>query len=393
MITVTDLLKQYNIDELIAFANEYYKSNEGPRLLRKPFILSDVIHLLCECAYLVYGLGIAPGDKVLDFGCGTGWASRILNTCGCDVVGVDISDTALLQAQTLSERWRKVFTSEVDELPPLTFLRFDGLHLDLNDGSVDKIFVLDAFHHVPHQDAVLREFVRVLRPGGIVGFAEPGPHHSAAPDSQLEMKIHKIIENDIVLSEIYDLARKVGFTELTTCLSPLLPMILRYEDSITFPHSQSIVAAFIRATELRIANFPIFFLRKAGVAPLDSRRIEGLSGHIKLLSQAVIRGKSDSDLTIRLRVKNVGKAVWLPSSGTPGSVNVGIIIDKEGSSKQLRAHLSSEVMRPGAQCDVVVTIPSLKQGDYNIELDLVAEHVSWFRSLGVTGVTVNALIR
>ena len=40
-------------------------------LSKKPFIIPGVQHLLIEVSYLVMGLDLRPGDRVLDFGCGT----------------------------------------------------------------------------------------------------------------------------------------------------------------------------------------------------------------------------------------------------------------------------------------------------------------------------------
>ena len=56
---------------------------------------------------------------------------------------------------------------------------------------------LDAFHHVPNPGLVLAELSRVLKEGGIAGFAEPGPEHSKSPQSQYEMKTFKVVENDV----------------------------------------------------------------------------------------------------------------------------------------------------------------------------------------------------
>ncbi|HEX9448947.1 MAG TPA: methyltransferase domain-containing protein, partial [Dongiaceae bacterium] len=42
----------------------------------------------------------------------------------------------------------------------------------LADASVDMIFCHQTFHHLVEQEAALAEFIRILRPGGLLLFAE-----------------------------------------------------------------------------------------------------------------------------------------------------------------------------------------------------------------------------
>ena len=45
-------------------------------------------------------------------------------------------------------------------------------HLPLADASVDLLFCHQTFHHLARQEAAMSEFFRVLRPGGLLLFAE-----------------------------------------------------------------------------------------------------------------------------------------------------------------------------------------------------------------------------
>lgn len=144
---------------------------------------------------------------------------------GCEVIACDVSRAAL-------DLGRRLF--EEQPLPPPSvakprFLHFDGRKLDLPDGSVDRVVCFDAFHHVPNQEAVLAELARVLKPGGIAGFVEPGPHHSTSPEAQYEMAHHDVLENDIVLADIAGIAMRVGFTDIR--LRPLLDHELSLDDT------------------------------------------------------------------------------------------------------------------------------------------------------------------
>jgi ubiquinone/menaquinone biosynthesis C-methylase UbiE len=93
-------------------------------------------------------------ERLLDVGCGTGLLSaRIARTLpGCGVVGCDFSRGMLARAAAgrRGARW----------------VRGDALHLPFADASFDALVSTEAFHWFPDQPAALKEFRRVLEPGG-----------------------------------------------------------------------------------------------------------------------------------------------------------------------------------------------------------------------------------
>ena len=141
MIDVKELIAKYSVEELNYSADQYYKSADIPSLLSKPFRLPELKHLLTEVSNLAYGLDLRPRDSVLDFGCGIGWTSRILHSCGCNVVGTDVSPTALSMASEMSDQWESAMPAPSGAT--LRFALFDGRRLALDDCSIDKIFVLE----------------------------------------------------------------------------------------------------------------------------------------------------------------------------------------------------------------------------------------------------------
>ena len=138
------------------------------------------------------GLQLTAGATVLDFGAGTGWFARFLTQLGCRVILLDVSETALEMARELYRR-----QPVIGDRPEPEFLLFDGRRIPLPDASVDRVLSFHAFHHAPHPAAVVAELARVLKPGGIAGFAEPGPRHSRTPVSQFEMRNYRVVENDV----------------------------------------------------------------------------------------------------------------------------------------------------------------------------------------------------
>ena len=95
-------------------------------------------------------------EQILDIGCGPGWESATFGKRGFDVTAIDITP-ALLAA-----------TGEV--APNVARARMDMRTLGFADDSFDGMWACASFLHVPHADALetLREFRRVLRPGGVL---------------------------------------------------------------------------------------------------------------------------------------------------------------------------------------------------------------------------------
>ena len=54
----------------------------------------------------------------------------------------------------------------------VSFRQTTSWHTGLADNSVDIVFCHQTFHHLVEQEAALKEFRRILRPGGLLLFAE-----------------------------------------------------------------------------------------------------------------------------------------------------------------------------------------------------------------------------
>lgn len=113
-----------------------------------------------EVTFLVDALGLAPGMRVLDVGCGPGRHAHALARRGIAVHGVDISA-------------RFVELAEADAPAGATFERADARHLAF-DGEFDAAISLcqGAFGLVGDEDGeVLRGMARAVRPVGQVAFS------------------------------------------------------------------------------------------------------------------------------------------------------------------------------------------------------------------------------
>lgn len=100
--------------------------------------------------------------EMLDVGCGTGTLISIVahNQDAQRLVGLDYSP---VMVRHLNE---KIATSP--QAAKIEAVEGDAEHLPFVDGSFDVLTCCNSFHHYPHQAAVVKEFHRVLRPGGVL---------------------------------------------------------------------------------------------------------------------------------------------------------------------------------------------------------------------------------
>lgn len=107
--------------------------------------------------------------RIADIGCGTGiLADRMAREVQeAHVTGVDMSDGMLAEAR------RRSSTVE--------WVRAPAEQLPFADGSLDAVVSTSAFHWF-NQCAALREFHRVLRPGGVAAVATLSPRRLVPVD-------------------------------------------------------------------------------------------------------------------------------------------------------------------------------------------------------------------
>ncbi|WP_294901478.1 class I SAM-dependent methyltransferase [Tatumella sp. UBA2305] len=103
-------------------------------------------------------------NVLLDVGCGQGKSFRYLNKHFRPekIIGIDADPLSLQLSQ--KEADNQGINAEIKG--------GDCANIPLDSNSVDIIFCHQTFHHLVEQEKALAEFFRVLKPGGILMFAE-----------------------------------------------------------------------------------------------------------------------------------------------------------------------------------------------------------------------------
>src|SRR6478735_6277731 len=117
---------------------------------------------------LMKNLGITPGLKVLDLGCGDGTTALPAARLGADVLGVDIASNLVAAGNR---------RAQAEGLTNCRFQEGDASNLEgLGDDSFDLVVSIFGAMFAPRPLDVAKEMVRVTRPGGriVMGNWIPG---------------------------------------------------------------------------------------------------------------------------------------------------------------------------------------------------------------------------
>ena len=160
--------------------------------------------------FLGEAMGLGPGMRVLDIGCGVGGPQRaIAREFGSSIVGLNISAYQLGKCATYNRR------SGLDHLCGV--LLGDFMDIPAEDQSFDAAYHIEAIPHAPDKEAVYAEIFRVLRPGGVFAgydwcmtplYDADNPVHR-----QLKQRIEygNALPQIVSFADVTDSLRSVGF--------------------------------------------------------------------------------------------------------------------------------------------------------------------------------------
>lgn len=172
---------------------------------------------LAATSLLAETCGIAAGDRVLDLGCGKGTTAIYLaRKYGCDVAGIDLSDELVVQGGELARRARVSHRTQ--------FQVADAHSLPFRDGEFDVVISQAVLVLVRGKSRVIREALRVTKPGGRVGWLELSWQRAPSPDflqSVSDVLCAYCMQNVETFQDWQSRFREAGAADLSASLFPL----------------------------------------------------------------------------------------------------------------------------------------------------------------------------
>ncbi len=140
-------------------------------------------------------MDLKPGERVLDLGCGTGWATRLIARLVAEgpvgfgqVVGLDISDEMIARAREASRDFDNIL-----------FVWSSAEKIPWEENYFDKVLSIEAFYYYPDQERVLTEMFRVMAPKArlyiLINLYKENPYSLCWVD-KLGIPIHVRSENE-----------------------------------------------------------------------------------------------------------------------------------------------------------------------------------------------------
>jgi arsenite methyltransferase len=165
-------------------------------------------HHLSIAEQTISRMELKPGERVLDLGCGTGWAARMIARLVAEgpvgfgqVVGLDISDEMIARAREASR-----------DLENTLFVWGSAEKVPWEENYFDKVLSIEAFYYYPDQEQVLTELFRVMAPKArlyiLINLYKDNPYSARWLD-KLNLPIHLRSEN-----EYAEMLKRQAFEEI-----------------------------------------------------------------------------------------------------------------------------------------------------------------------------------
>ena len=117
-------------------------------------------------------LGVRPGDRLLDLGCGFGRHAYQAARLGAEVVALDAGADELRTVLDTFGAMAEAGEIDIDKAR-VGAVRGDAVRLPFPDDFFDRVIASEVLEHIPEDEAAMAELTRVLRPGGSMAVTVP----------------------------------------------------------------------------------------------------------------------------------------------------------------------------------------------------------------------------
>ena len=183
--------------------DRFWEDEGGESSALQKIISRFRIHFDNEYVRLITSLGTSKDGRILEVGCGTAYGTHRLGEMGYNAYALDYSPTA-------ARFW---------DMKIANFAVADGFHLPFKSDSFDLVWNAGVMEHFSDAQPMLKEMIRVCKPGGVVCIIVPYVF-----DILAHMKVYgeeKIFTRKILKHELRELD-DVGIKVLYTCAGMLI---------------------------------------------------------------------------------------------------------------------------------------------------------------------------
>ncbi|HYL14248.1 MAG TPA: methyltransferase domain-containing protein [Terriglobales bacterium] len=168
--------------------NRWAEAGEGEKMERHHLDITEKTIRLMD---------LRPGERVLDLGCGSGWATRLLARLVGEgpegfgqVVGLDVSDEMIRQARAASKDFDNIL-----------YVWGSAQQIPWEENFFDKVLSVESFYYYPDQDRAVAELFRVMAPQGrvfiLINLYKDNPYSLQWVD-KLKVPVHVRSEDEYV---------------------------------------------------------------------------------------------------------------------------------------------------------------------------------------------------
>lgn len=150
-------------------------------------------------------LALPSGSKVLDAGAGSGIVALFMAKRGLQIQAIDLTPIHVKQAK------HNIQAAGLDDLVSIELGDYHNLS-SLKDSSLDGAYTMETFVHADDPAKVLRNFYRLLKPGGVLVLHEADFHW----DSEMLQKVLRLshCQNTLKEGAYEELLKEAGFKDI-----------------------------------------------------------------------------------------------------------------------------------------------------------------------------------